>query len=71
MKEQAKVPMKVFMTRSSTKCPVCGKKFFYDPEHAYLIGFGRNGYGGKKVCSYACMRNWEKENHIKRRDDRL
>lgn len=51
------------------KCPICGEKFHPVPEHAWMIGFGKNGYGGKKVCSYTCMRKWEKENHIKRRGD--
>ena len=69
MKNATKKTMTVFMVRSSAECPVCGKTFFYDPEHAWMIGYGKNGYGGKKVCSYTCMRKWEKENHIKRRGD--
>lgn len=61
--------IKVHIGRYSAKCPQCGKEFYYYPDHAYLIEFGKNGFGGKKVCSYACMRKWEKENHIKRRGD--
>lgn len=61
--------MIVHLTRSSAKCPVCGETFYYDPEHAYMIGFSRGKTTGKKVCSYSCMRKWEKSNHIKRRGD--
>jgi hypothetical protein len=58
----------VHMTRSSAKCPICGKTFYHEPEHAYKIGH-TNSKGGKLVCSYTCMRKWEKDNHIKRRGD--
>ena len=70
MKNATKKTMTVFMVRSSAKCPVCGETFFYDPEHAYKIGFNKGKTTGKKVCSYSCMRKWEKENHIKRRGDK-
>lgn len=68
MKNATKKTMTVFMIRSSDKCPVCGETFFYDPEHAYKIG--KSDFSSKKVCSYSCMRKWEKSNHIKRRGDR-
>lgn len=37
-------------------CPVCGKNFNPAPEHAYHI---KRGYKNL-VCSYSCMRKWEK-----------
>ena len=37
-------------------CPVCGKMFDPAPEHSYKIGKYRN----KLVCTYTCMRKWEK-----------
>ena len=45
------------------KCPVCGKKFIPAPEHYWKIGTGPNGIDTrtKNVCSYSCMRVWEKE----------
>lgn len=51
------------------KCPICGKKFHPVPEHQWKVGYSHNGFGGKPVCTYTCMRKWEKENHIKRRGD--
>lgn len=39
-----------------TTCPVCGKKFNPAPEHAYYIKKSRKNF----VCSYSCMRKWEK-----------
>lgn len=52
------------------KCPICGKEFHPEAEHAWKIGRTKNGEGGKSVCTYSCMRKWEKENHFKRRGDR-
>ncbi len=49
------------------KCPVCGKEFHPEVEHAWRTGI--DGKKGKPVCTYTCMRKWEKENHIKRRGD--
>ena len=68
MKKLVNKPMTVHLTRQSAKCPVCGETFFYDPEHAWKIG--KTDYHSKKVCSYSCMRKWEKENHIKRKGDK-
>lgn len=49
------------------KFPICGKMYHPEPEHAWKIGGGEKG---RIVCSYTCMRKWEKENHIKRRGDK-
>lgn len=38
-------------------CPVCKKTFRPAPEHAWTIG---RGNGEKYVCSYTCMRAWER-----------
>lgn len=35
-------------------CPICGKTFVPAPMHIYKIKYG------KKVCSYHCMRKYEK-----------
>ena len=53
-----KVPLKV--------CPICGKKFAPALEHAWLIGKAyldtqTYDYRNIPVCSYTCMRKWEKE----------
>lgn len=50
------------------KCPVCGKKFKPAPEHALKIG----GEESRRiVCSYSCMRKYEKEHEMLRRDEIL
>lgn len=49
------------------KCPVCGEQFKLEVEHYWRIGTGEKG---KHVCSYHCMRKWEKEHKIKRRGDK-
>lgn len=38
------------------KCPVCGKMFKPAPEHSYSIENNKKRY----VCSWTCMRKWEK-----------
>lgn len=47
------------------KCPVCGKEFAPAIEHAWKIktknSKGQWTQNKKKVCSYHCMRKWEKE----------
>lgn len=51
-------------------CPICGKKFIPAPEHAWKIGkinlFKNENSNqedrNKLVCTYSCMRKWEKEN---------
>lgn len=42
-------------------CPVCGELFEPAPEHSYLIGKNRN----RLVCTYTCMRKWEKGEAVK------
>lgn len=46
-------------------CPVCKKKYYAAPDHAWKIGSG----AGRRVCSYSCMRKWEKANKFKTRDE--
>lgn len=43
--------------KQQEKCPVCGKMFKAAPEHAYHIGKSKK----RRVCTYGCMRKWEKE----------
>ena len=45
-----------YETRPMRECPVCGKMFSPAPEHSYCIGNKQ-----KLVCSYSCVRKWEKE----------
>ena len=40
------------------KCPICGKNFIPAPYHRWEIGYTVQH---KLVCSYSCMRVWEKE----------
>ena len=49
-------------------CPVCGKKFHPMPEHQWRIGPANKT--GKLVCTYSCMRKYEKENNLKRRGEK-
>lgn len=42
--------------RQERICPICGKEFSPAPEHSYYI----NGNKLKLVCSYTCVRKWEK-----------
>lgn len=39
-------------------CPVCKKEFIMAPEHIYKI---KTKTGEKKVCSWHCVRDWEKQ----------
>lgn len=39
-------------------CPVCGEAFYPAPMHSYKIG---KAVENKLVCSYSCMRKYEKE----------
>lgn len=50
------------------KCAVCGKMFKPAPEHALKIG---GETSRKLVCSYSCMRKYEKEHGLLRRDEIL
>ena len=47
-------------------CAVCGKRFKPAPDHSLKIG----AEGSRQlVCSYSCMRKWEKEHGWLRRDE--
>jgi hypothetical protein len=43
------------------ECPICGKKFIPAPEHYWKIGNYGMESRDERVCSYSCMRKWEKE----------
>lgn len=49
--------------KKTPTCPICGKHFVPAIEHMWKIG----GWGDiseerrRNVCSYTCMRKWEKE----------
>ena len=50
------------------ECPICGKKFIPAPEHYWKIGKGKYDVSETRiinVCSYSCMRKWEKEQEAK------
>lgn len=62
-------------TTKERKCPICKKNFIPAPYHAWKIGnyiddeFGdevNTGGHGKLVCTYSCMRKWEKAHGRKR-----
>lgn len=39
-------------------CPVCGKEFLPAGQHSWIIG---NNFSKQElVCTYSCMRKWEK-----------
>lgn len=40
-----------------TRCPICGETFRPAPQHIYAIGSPSTR---KPVCSYTCMRAWER-----------
>ena len=42
-------------------CPICGKKFIPAPENYWKIGKFDFRTRTIDVCSYTCMRKWEKE----------
>lgn len=50
-------------------CPICGKRFIPAPEHYWKIGTGEYDMETRNrlVCSYSCMRVWEKEQMVKTR----
>ena len=53
------ISMSGFMSsndKGEIECPVCGEMFKAADEHSYKIGKNRN----KLVCTYSCMRKWEK-----------
>ena len=46
-------------------CPICGKNFIPAPYHSWKVGTcdihnDRPEWRLKLVCSYSCMRKWEK-----------
>lgn len=49
--------------KSTDICPICGKKFISAADHMWKIGGWGNisGIHTERVCSYSCMRKWEKE----------
>lgn len=49
--------------KKTRTCPICGKKYVPAPEHMWKIGNwdGNTGERITRVCSYTCMRKWEKE----------
>ena len=53
---------------SIKKCAVCGKEFHPAPDHALKVG---NEFSDRLVCSYSCMRKYEKEHDLLRRDEIL
>ena len=52
-----------------SECPICGKRYLPAPEHYYKIGSGEYDMDtrNRPVCSYSCMRKWEKEQEAKRK----
>lgn len=51
----------------TNKCPICCKRFVPASQHMWKIGNwdGITGERIVKVCSYSCMRKWEKEQEAK------
>lgn len=47
-------------------CPVCGERFSPAIEHAWVIG-KRTGKTKRYVCSYTCMRAWERNKLVKKK----
>lgn len=50
-----------FSDRKAMLCPICGKIYIPAVEHAWQIGNWGNDIRYTNVCSYTCMRKWEKE----------
>lgn len=46
------------------ECPQCKKMFNPATEHSYYAGDNKK----KLVCSYNCMREWDREHPIKLKD---
>lgn len=53
--------------KRTEECPICGKKFVPAAQHMWKIGGWGNISGERRevVCSYSCMRKWEKEQGVK------
>lgn len=49
--------------RNERFCPVCGKLFYVARYNQFKIReyYDNRTYKLKNVCSYGCMRKWEKE----------
>ena len=47
-----------------THCPICGGIFRPAPQHIYAIGTPSKR---KPVCSYTCMRVWERGKAAKKK----
>lgn len=43
-------------------CPICGKEFLPAAQHSWKIG--NHEWRKELVCSYTCMRKWEKDPKI-------
>jgi hypothetical protein len=65
--EMPKEKLKVSLPNPAVKCPICDKIFYPMPEHQYKIGSGSKH--DKLVCTYHCMRKYEKQHHMKRRGE--
>ena len=50
-----------YSDKKACKCPICEKMFIPAVEHAWQIGNWGNDIRYVNVCSYTCMRKWEKE----------
>lgn len=52
------------------ECPICGKKFIPASQHYWKISRGEYDMETrtKNVCSYSCMRKWEKQQEAKRKE---
>ena len=55
---------------SLVKCPMCGKQFIPAIEHYWMIGDYWTEVRDDPVCSYSCMRKWEKQEAFKNKDKR-
>ena len=56
MGHQMKDFVAVSDSREEVTCPVCGELFKPAEEHSYHIEYNKR----KLVCTYTCMRKWEK-----------
>ena len=52
---------------ASITCPICGKVFIPAVEHVWAIGDWEQDVRNDLVCSYSCMRKWEKAQENKHR----
>ena len=52
------------------ECPICGKTFIPTPDWYWKIGDSGLNTRNKNVCSYSCMRKWEKELEAKAKQRR-